>query len=242
MIRDMEGKVYDKIPVKNVIVSVFDKTGLDTFIPGLIKASPDVKFMSTGRTFKKIKAILGDSAEKYLMEVSEYTDFPEMDGGLVKTLHPKIHAGILGERNNPKHQEYLKNELEGGVFIDMVVSNLYPFSDVIAKPDSTFEQARGNIDIGGPTMMRAGAKNFPSCMVVSNPTDYEEILTYMEGSNGSTHFIQRLKCAAQVFEKTGGYDNTISAHFNKMIAGGMDSILAQYDFVESSIMGGGLSE
>ena len=244
-IRNMKGKVNYKIPVKNVIVSVFDKTGLETFIPGLIKASPDVKFMSTGGTFKKIQSILEDSqldVEQYLMQVSEYTDFPEMEGGLVKTLHPKIHAGLLGERNNPAHQEYLKNELEGGVFIDMVISNLYPFSEVIAKPDSTFEQARGNIDIGGPTMMRAGAKNFPSCMVVSNPENYEGILTYMNVNGGVTGFIQRLKGAAEVFDKTGGYDNIISNHFNKIIAGGIDNILAQYDFVEGSMNGGGLSK
>lgn len=231
----MKGKVYDKIPVKNVIVSVFDKTGLDIFIPGLIEASPDIRFISTGGTFRKINEILGDFAEKYLIEVSEYTKFPAMDGGLVKTLHPKIHAGILGERNNPIHKEYLEKELKDGVFIDMVVGNLYPFNDVIKRPDSTFEQARGNIDIGGPTMMRAAAKNFPGCMAVVNPGDYEGILTYMKANNGTTHFIQRLKSAAEIYGRTGDYDKLIQCYFLDTIANdGVDKIMEGYEFVEGS--------
>jgi len=128
----MKGEVNDLIPVKNVIVSVFDKTGLEQLVPGLIEANRDTRFLSTGGTFSRIKDILGASYRDHLIEIAEYTEFPEMDGGLVKTLHPKIHAGLLGERNNPKHQRYLAEELSGGVYIDMAVVNLYPFENVVS--------------------------------------------------------------------------------------------------------------
>ena len=114
-IRGLRGKVDDKIPVKNVIVSVFDKNGLEILVPELIKTNPDIRFMSTGGTYKKIKDLLGNSYEDQLLEIAEYTNFPEMEGGLVKTLHPKIHAGILGERHNLEHQKYLNEELNRGV-------------------------------------------------------------------------------------------------------------------------------
>ena len=132
-IRDAEGQIEGNIPVKNVLVSVSDKSGLEGFVKGLIEVNPDVRFMSTGGTYKKIDELLGESSEKHLIQVSDYTGFPEMEGGLVKTLHPKIHAGLLGERNNPEHQRYLKEDLDNGVYIDMVVVNLYPFKDIVAK-------------------------------------------------------------------------------------------------------------
>ena len=137
-----------------------------------------------------------------------------MNGGLVKTLHPKIHAGLLGERNNPTHQAYLQNEMNGGVFIDMAIVNLYPFSQVISKPDSTFEQARGNIDIGGPTMIRAAAKNFPSCAVVCNPLNYEPVIAILKEYNGSTTFDSRLELATHAFRTTAEYEKTISNYLS----------------------------
>lgn len=233
-IRDLKGKVYDKIPVKNVIVSVFDKTGLEGLIPGMLDINPNIRFMSTGGTYKKIKEILGDSYNKSLIEVAEYTEFPEMEGGLVKTLHPKIHAGLLGERNNPEHQKYLEETLNGGVFIDMVVVNLYPFDKVIENPATTFEQARGNIDIGGPTMIRAGAKNFPSCAVVYSPEDYAHILKSMKENNGCTTFKDRFILAMKVFGKTAEYDANIHQHFKDKFfeIGGIDEVAKLYDFVE----------
>ena len=185
-IRDLKGTVEDKIPVINVLVSVSDKTGLEELIPGLVKVQPDLVIMSTGGTYKTIKGILGSSASKHLIEVAEYTESPEMEGGLVKTLHPKIHAGILGERNNPSHRAYLEAQRGGAVYIDMVVANLYPFQDVVSKIQAgeanpktgkpyDVESARGNIDIGGPAMIRGAAKNFPSCAVVCNPADYADV-------------------------------------------------------------------
>lgn len=210
----MKSKVNDLIPVKNVIVSVFDKTGLEQLVPSLIDVNKDVRFISTGGTFGKIKDILGGSYQNHLTDIEEYTKSPEMEGGLVKTLHPKIFAGILAERNNQKHQRYLVEELNGGVYIDMVVVNLYPFEKVISSPDVNFEKARGNVDVGGPSMIRAAAKNFPSCAVVCDPFDYQPLLDHIKDNNGSTSFDQRFQLAKKVFWVTARYDGKIADYFS----------------------------
>ena len=229
-IRDAKGQIEDKIPVKNVLVSVFDKSGLEAFVKGLIEANPDVRFMSTGGTYKKIDELLGDSAGEHLIQVSDYTGFPEMEGGLVKTLHPKIHAGLLGERNNPEHQRYLAEDLENGVYIDMVVVNLYPFEKVTAAPDVTFEKARGNIDIGGPTMLRAAAKNFLSCAAVCSPGDYEKILADVKANDGCTTFEQRLQLMRKVFDMTSKYDKAITGYILGQMHDNPAGIRTCYEF------------
>ena len=228
-IRDMKGKVKDLIPVENVIVSVFDKSGLEMLVPALVHINPDIRFLSTGGTYTKLKDLLENPA-KNLLEISQYTEFPEMEGGLVKTLHPKIHAGILGERNNLEHQNYLKEVLGGGVFIDMVVVNLYPFQKVISLPEANFESARGNIDIGGPTMIRAAAKNFPSCAALCDPEDYWDILHAIKEDGGVTSFSQRLRLAKKVFETTAVYDRNIADYFDAEINYGIKEIRGLYKF------------
>ncbi|MBU1974848.1 MAG: hypothetical protein KKG59_00415 [Nanoarchaeota archaeon] len=228
-IRDLKGKVQDKIPVKNVIVSVYDKTGLDAFIPGLLEANPEVRFFSTGGTHKRLNEILGFRAPEHLAEVSDYTGFPEMEGGLVKTLHPKIHAGILGERYNPDHQRYLRDDLEDAVYIDMVVVSLYPFEQVISAPGCGFEKARGNIDIGGPTMIRGAAKNFPSCAVVCTPEDYQNVLAHINDNEGCTTFDERFDLAKKAFETTGLYEAEISMYFSQHFA---ENVREDYEFNE----------
>ncbi|MFH1917330.1 MAG: hypothetical protein ABIJ21_08775 [Nanoarchaeota archaeon] len=227
VIRDVKGRVEDKIPVQTVLVSVFDKSGLEEFIPALLEMSPAVYFLSTGGTYKKIKEILGERHNSHLEEVADYTGFPEMEGGLVKTLHPKIHAGILGERNNPNHQFYLSETLEG-VYIDMVVVNLYPFQSVISSPDVTFEKARGHIDIGGPAMLRAAAKNFPSCAAVCDPRDYGAIIGEMRENGGATSLKQRLYLARKVFDATNLYDGVIAGFLAQEIAERSEELLQQY--------------
>ena len=227
-IRNVKGEVTDLIRVKNVLVSVYDKTGLESLIPGLIDLNPKVAFISTGGTYSKVKEILGSSHSQNLMEVAEYTGFPEMEGGLVKTLHPKIHAGILGERNNPEHQRYLEQELGNGVFIDMVVANLYPFQDVI-NSGVDFEKARGNIDIGGPTMIRGAAKNFLSCAVVCDPVEYKYVLNHIAAANGTTSFSYRFHLAQKAFKKTAEYDKAISDHLSKKYGFDLSKIRESYN-------------
>ena len=204
-IREVKGEVLDLIPVQTVLVSVFDKTGLENLIPGLLSMNPMLKILSTGGTYTKLRSMLGIS--RNLEEVSVYTGTPEMEGGLVKTLDPKIHAGILGERTNPAHIEYL-NRI-GASFIDMVVVNLYPFESVIAKDGVTFEQARGNIDIGGPTMLRGAAKNFLGCAPVCDPSDYDSLLRKVNSYVGGTILAMRFDLAKKAFEQTERYERTI---------------------------------
>jgi phosphoribosylaminoimidazolecarboxamide formyltransferase/IMP cyclohydrolase len=206
-------------------LSVFDKTGLETFVPGLAEACPGVRFLSTGGTYKRLKE-LGIAG---LSEVAEYTGFPEMEGGLVKTLHPKVHAGILGERNNPAHQEYLQS-MQDGRFIDMVVVNLYPFEQAIAKPGATFEDARGNIDIGGPTMVRGAAKNFPSCAVLTDPKEYDATLRHIRENGGCTTLDHRFWLAPLAFDHTATYEAAIARFMAKqIIADNGKAVLGQYE-------------
>ena len=227
-IRDVKGEVDDRIPVNTVLLSVYNKTGLDELVLGLLQQNPEILFLSTGGTYKHIRDKILGSVDTHLMEVSEYTGFPEMEGGLVKTLHPKIHAGILGERHNSEHQKYLQDM--NGRFIDMVVVNLYPFEKKIAEPGCTFEQARGNIDIGGPTMVRAAAKNFMSCAVVVNPDDYDTVLGEIERNQGTTIFNTRLTLAQRAFDTTARYESQIANYMRNI--GLVGDIRTQYKISE----------
>ena len=145
-------RIDDLVKVQNILVSVSDKSGLDRFIPDLVEMNPQIQIFSTGGTFARINEILGESADGRLMQVSDFTGQPETQGGLVKTLDFKIYLGLLTETYNDAHQKDLKRT--GSVPIDMVVVNLYPFKETISGRDVTVEQARGNIDIGGPCMIR----------------------------------------------------------------------------------------
>ena len=166
--------IVGEVPIRHVIVSVWDKAGLEELVSGLVQANQDVCIYSTGGTFSRIKEILGGNWNRNLVSVSEYTGQPEMQGGLVKTLDFKIYLGILSESYNTDHQRDI--ERVGGVAFDMVVCNLYPFSKTVAQADATVESARGNIDIGGPCMLRASAKNFLRVTAVSDPTDYPGLI------------------------------------------------------------------
>lgn len=201
-------KVDDLVKINHILVSVSDKTGLDGFIPKLVEINPEIKIFSTGGTFGKIKDILGHNWKSALMQVSEYTGQPETQGGLVKTLDFKIYLGLLTETYNDSHQEDLART--NAVPIDMVVVNLYPFQETIAKQDVTPEKARGNIDIGGPCMIRASAKNFLRVASVVNPNDYNRIILELEAHEGCTTLETRFKLACKAFEHTSVYDSTIA--------------------------------
>lgn len=148
MAKNVVEKVDDQVKINTLLVSVSDKSGLDTLIPGMIAVNPDLVILSTGGTFARIKEILGPGADTHLRQVSDYTGQPETQGGLVKTLDFKIYLGLLTETYNDAHQSDLARTKARP--IDMVVVNLYPFAKTIARPDMTLENARGNIDIGGP--------------------------------------------------------------------------------------------
>ena len=201
-------KIDNLVKVKHVLISVSDKSGLETFIPQLLIINPELRIFTTGGTFTRITVILGDKAASTLTRVSDYTGQPETQGGLVKTLDFKIYLGLLTETYNDAHQADLRRT--DSVPIDMVIANLYPFKETISKADVTPELARGNIDIGGPCMIRASAKNFIRVASVVNPADYDEILTDLKNHAGATSLDLRFRLARKAFEHTAVYDRTIA--------------------------------
>jgi len=203
-------KIDDQVKIKTILMSVSDKSGLESFIPGLVELNPGVLILSTGGTYGKIKEILGEKADTCLKQVSDYTGQPETQGGLVKTLDFKIYLGLLTETYNDAHQEDLKRT--AALAIDMVVVNLYPFSETIAKEGVSLEDARGNIDIGGPTMIRASAKNFIRVASVVDPLTYPSILEKLKANDGSLSLEDRFGLSKKAFEHTAAYDKTISSY------------------------------
>ena len=207
----------DRVKVRHILVSVSDKRGLDEFIPSLVQLNPDLRIFSTGGTFAHLEKILGPSAGRHLTQVSDYTGQPETQGGLVKTLDFKIYLGLLTETYNAAHQADLQRT--GGVAIDLVVVNLYPFRETIAKAGVSIEQARGNIDIGGPCMIRAAAKNFIRVAPVVDPADYATIASELKAHAGSTTLALRFRLAGKAFEHTAAYDRAIADYLGKSAIG-----------------------
>jgi phosphoribosylaminoimidazolecarboxamide formyltransferase/IMP cyclohydrolase len=204
-------KIDDSVRVLHVLVSVSNKAGLDTFVPGLLEMNPDIRFYSTGGTLKTLTDILGRKvAARSLVSVASYTGQPEMQGGLVKTLDFKIYLGLLSETYNDAHADDLKRV--NAVAFDMVVANLYPFKAAIAKPDATAELARGNIDIGGPCMVRAAAKNYLRVASVVDPADYGRILKELVKKDGLLSFQTRFELARKAFAHTAEYDAAIAGY------------------------------
>jgi len=201
-------KIDGLVPVKNAVITVFDKSRLDILVPGLINTCPDIKIYSTGGTYKKIVEFLGDNAEKYIQEVSKYTGLPETEGGLVKTLHHKLFLGYLTEKYSTAHQRDL--ERENAVPIDLFVGNLYPFKQVIASENVDIEDARMNIDIGGPSALRAVAKNWHRVATLIDPNDYLMLLNEIKENKGSTTPQTRFELHKKVFRHTGNYDMAIA--------------------------------
>lgn len=189
--------------IERAIISVTDKKGIVDFATSLYRF--DVEILSTGGTAKALR-----QGGIPVTDISEYTGFPEMMDGRVKTLHPKVHGGLLGLRDNPEHVRMM--EEHGIKGIDMVVVNLYQFEKTVAKEGVTLEEAIENIDIGGPSMLRSSAKNFKDVTVIVDPVDYDVVLKEMEGSGGETTLKTRFRLAKKVFRLTHEYDGAISQY------------------------------
>jgi len=197
------------IRIKQALISVSDKTGLDTLIPGLLAINPKLTIYSTGGTFTAIEQILGPKvAAKRLVQVSDYTGQPETQGGLVKTLDFKVYLGLLTEKYNKAHQADLKRT--AAVAMDLVVVNLYPFQKTVARKGVTVEEARANIDIGGPCMIRAAAKNYLRVASLTNPADYPLVLGWLQQNEGYLCVDQRFELARRAFAHTADYDRAIA--------------------------------
>ncbi len=205
--------IDDRVKVKTVLISVWDKTGLEDFVKSLLAAVPKVKILSTGGTHAEIARILGAASQGTLMQVSAYTGQPEMQGGLVKTLDFKIYLGLLSETYNPSHTADLART--GASPIDMVVSSLYPFTKAIRAADATPETARGNIDIGGPCMIRAAAKNFHRVAAVTDAVDYPSIIRELS-VDGSLGLETRFRLAQKAFGMIAEYDAAIAAYLSAL--------------------------
>ncbi|MEI9962807.1 MAG: hypothetical protein WDM76_17330 [Limisphaerales bacterium] len=191
--------------IQRALLSVSDKTGLVAFAQ--ILAAAGIELISTGGTAKTLR-----EADLSVKDISEHTGFPEMLDGRVKTLHPKVHGGLLYIRGNKTHEAAVKSH--GISPIDLVVVNLYPFEQTVAKPNVSLHDAIENIDIGGPSMLRSAAKNHDSVTVVVDPMDYSEVARQIS-ADGNTTLELRRKLAAKVFARTAAYDAAIAAHLQK---------------------------
>jgi len=196
-------EIVDKVQVKTALVSVFDKTGLEEL--GKVLASNGVKILSTGGTAAKLKQLGCE-----VTDIAEYTDSPEILDGRVKTLHPKVHGGLLAERGNEKHEADMR--AHGISKIDLVIVNLYPFSKAVPK-GGDFATCIENIDIGGPAMIRASAKNHASVTCITSPAQYGPLLEQMSVNEGSTTLAFRRNAAAAAYALTASYDAAVSGWF-----------------------------
>jgi len=194
----------DLVPVKRALLSVSDKNGLAEFAKAL-QGQFGTELISTGGTARFLREL-----GLRVIDVSEVTGFPEMMDGRVKTLHPKIHGGLLALRDNPEHVAAMRQH--GIEAIDLVCINLYPFAQTIAKPGVTLEHAIENIDIGGPSMIRSAAKNNAFVLVVTAPDQYETVLADLRKHDGRSSATQRLQQAQRAFDHTASYDALIAGY------------------------------
>lgn len=192
--------------MERALISLTDKSGIEGF--AMLLQELGIEILSTGGTAKKMR-----ESSITVKDVSEFTGFPEMLDGRVKTLHPKVHAGILHQRENPSHQDQM---VEHGLeTIDLVAVNLYAFDKATQDPNCTVANAIENIDIGGPTMLRAAAKNFQDVTVIVDPADYPQVISEIK-EHGNTTLVTRFRLAVKVFQLTSTYDTAIAEWLSKV--------------------------
>ena len=192
--------------MERALISLTDKSGIEGF--AMLLQELGIEILSTGGTAKKMR-----ESSITVKDVSEFTGFPEMLDGRVKTLHPKVHAGILHQRENPSHQEQMV--AHGLETIDLIAVNLYAFDKATQNPDCTVANAIENIDIGGPTMLRAAAKNFQDVTVIVDPADYPQVISEIK-EHGNTTLVTRFRLAVKVFQLTSTYDTAIAEWLSKV--------------------------
>jgi len=204
----VSAKVEDKVAIKTALISVFDKTGIEEL--GKYLASKGVHILSTGGTAAKLRE-LGCTVQ----DVADYTGSPEILDGRVKTLHPKVHGGLLAARGNEKHEKEMGDHKIRG--IDLVIVNLYPFAQAVAK-GGDFATCIENIDIGGPAMIRASAKNNASVTICTSPGQYEGLVKQMDSNDGCTTFDFRKNLACAAYALTASYDSMVSSWMEKQVS------------------------
>ncbi len=219
-------EVPRRVKVNTVLISVSDKSGIEDFVRGLLEINPDVQILSTGGTHRVLENLLSGYMDgrytENLVQVSEYTGQPEMQGGLVKTLDFRIYLGLLSEPYNNDHRQDI--ERSASKYIDMVVVNLYPFSSQIAREGSSLEDARSHIDIGGPTMLRASAKNYIRVASICRPEDYPGVLHELRENSGTISLDSRFRLAKKTFAHTAEYDAAISGYLQETVDSAIDDV------------------
>ncbi|MFW5826563.1 MAG: hypothetical protein ACOCU4_00645 [Alkalispirochaeta sp.] len=209
-----------RVPIRRALISVADKDRLDVVVRSLWHLVPDLEIYSTGGTYTAIRAVAEKiGTQDQLLQISAYTGQPEMQGGLVKTLDYRIYLGLLSEQFNPEHQRDLKRT--ESVPFDLTICNFYPFEATAASADATLEDLRTHIDIGGPTMLRASAKNFLRVAAVCRPEDYDSLIDELRATGGETRLQWRADQAAIAFRYT--------AHYEAAIAGALGSHVRSTD-------------
>lgn len=205
------------VKISRAIMSCYDKSGLREFAGELVRLNPQAKIFSSSGTF----AALQETAGKNVAEISEYTGFREMPSGLVKTLHPKVHSGILADTRDESQKRYLQ---ENGIeTFDLVAVNLYPFEKVVAEGRG-FEESRQNIDIGGVSLIESAAKNFLRVTAVTDPSDYPTVIENMRRNGGGTDIETRLKLAKKALSHLHGYIGAIRDYFAGLNADDIKSL------------------
>ncbi|TVR59088.1 MAG: hypothetical protein EA426_08240 [Spirochaetaceae bacterium] len=211
MVLNRVAKSPDIVSIRNILVSTADKTGLGEFVSGVLAICPEATVYSTGGTFALLEKLIPVGN---LRAVSSYTGQPEMQGGLVKTLDYRIYLGLLSEPYNPDHLRDI--ERTNAISFDMVVVNLYPFMEQITRSPDDLEGARANIDIGGPCMIRAAAKNYLRVASVTSPGVYEQIIAEMRATSGGVSLATRYRLACSAFRHTAEYDTAIADYLAKV--------------------------
>lgn len=214
-------KAPDLVPLRNVLVSTYDKSGLGELVRSIAALCPGSRFYATGGTLEAIREALGERAASRIVAVSDYTGQPEMDGGLVKTLDWKIYLGLLAETGNAMHAADL--ERLGAVAFDAVIANLYPFAAAAADPYFSPEELRQRIDIGGPAMIRAAAKNFLRVASVSDPGQYASLLAELRDFEGRTGLSFRRTLAAEAFDRISRFDALVSEKLAALDTAALDA-------------------
>lgn len=210
-------RIENGVALRRALISVYDKTGLDALVAGLAVVAPGLEILSTGGSHAAIAASIekaGLSEAIKLVAVSDYTGQAEMAGGLVKTLDWKIYLGLLAEGGNPSHEADLKRL--GAKPIDLVVGDLYPFEATAAAGGASVEELRQRIDIGGPAMLRAAAKNFPRVASISSPRQYQGLLEELRTRKGKTSLDYRLRLATAAFERVSAFDAAIAERLARL--------------------------
>lgn len=199
------------VKINRAIISCYDKSGLKEFVSELVKLDPGIKIFSSSGTYMELMEV----AKENLAEISEYVGFKEMPSGLVKTLHPKIHSGILADLNDESQKKYMEdNDIEA---FDLIVANLYPFGKLV-KEGKGFEEIRQNIDIGGVSLLEAGSKNFLRVTVVTDPEDYNKLIDTLRNNDGSSDLAIRLALAKKAIAHLAHYLAEINNYFKKLEA------------------------